>query len=307
MVTEFYKKYRPRKFKDVKGADATIPILKQMVRKGAVPHTILFHGPSGCGKTTLARILRRKLKCHDMDWNEVNSSNFRGIQSVRDINRIMNLAPVGKSRIWLFDECHKWTNDAQNAALKMLEDTPEHVYFFLGTTEPNKLIKAIRTRCTEFSVRLLNDNELEEVVQTVVDKEDFTITDEDMSELITASQGSARTILVLLEAISHLDEKERSKAIQRAVEENTEGIELCRAIMNDKTPWKKITTILKGLTAEPESIRWNVLGYARSILLSGKNIPQAYFVIQAFSEPFYNTKMAGLVAACYEVRFSGEA
>lgn len=260
----------------------------------------IFH--HNCGKTTLARILKDSLECHDMDFKEVNSSSFRGIDTIRDIARVMNLAPVGKCRIWLLDEVHKLSNDAQNAALKMLEDTPGHVYFFLCTTEPNKLIKAILTRCCEMPVRLLREQELEGLIQRVCKRENLALAQDVLDELVVSAQGSARTALVLLDKIANLPEGDRKRAIADKLAEDNEAIELCRALMA-KAPWKKIASLLKNLKGEPEAIRWNVMGYARAVLLSGKQEAQAYFIIESFKQPFFDSKENGLVAACYEALF----
>lgn len=299
MTRELYKRHRPRKLAQIIGNDQTIAALESMLRKGTLPHTILFHGPSGCGKTTIARILRHRLNCQDIDWKEINSSNFRGIDSVRDIGRTLHLAPSGPCRIYLIDECHKMTNDAQNAALKMLEDTPSYVYFFLSTTEPGKLIKAIRTRCCEMPVRDLTYDELEILTERVAKKEEIKITGKVVDLLVSSSQGSARTLLVLLDKIAHLKPSEMKKAIETSLEEQNEAIELCRALIK-RSPWNVVSGILRNLKGDPESSRWAVLGYARSVLLS-KPDHQAYLIIDCFKEPFYDSKGAGLVAACFEV------
>jgi len=144
-------------------------MLAQMVKRNKVPHTLLFSGPPGCGKTTLARILRKKLNCGKYDFSEVNCADFRGIDMVRDIRSHLQQAPIsGDCRVWLIDEAHKLSNDAQNAFLKMLEDTPNHVYFFLATTNPQKLLKTIRTRCTEVVVKSLGDKNMEELIDDVI-------------------------------------------------------------------------------------------------------------------------------------------
>ena len=154
---ELYKKYRPKNFKRIVGQPTITEQLTSMTRSNQFPHSSLFSGPSGCGKTTLARIMRNKLDCGDQDFQEVNCADFRGIDMVRDIRNRMNLAPIGgECRVWLIDEAHQLSSQAQNAFLKILEDTPSHVYFMLATTDPQKLIPTIRTRCAEFKVSSLN-------------------------------------------------------------------------------------------------------------------------------------------------------
>ena len=87
-MTELYKKYRPKTLRRIVGCEQTVAALENMLERGTLPHTILFAGPSGCGKTTIARILKTKLNCHDLDWREVDSGSFRGIDSVRVRERL---------------------------------------------------------------------------------------------------------------------------------------------------------------------------------------------------------------------------
>lgn len=302
---ELYKKYRPKRLSSVIGCERTVASLTNMLARKSVPHALLFHGPSGCGKTTIARILRKEMGCHDMDWNEINSSSFRGIDSIRDVNRLMGLAPSGGTcRIWLFDEVHKWTNDAQNAALKMLEDTPQHVWFFLCTTDPQKLLKPVMTRCCEMPVRSFTYEELTKLVKKVARKEELVLSDEALDELVSAAQGSARMALVLLDKILNLSPEQQVKAIADRMAAENEAIDLCRALLNRNSKWNKVTNILKDLKVDPEAVRWSVLGYARAVLLKGgKPDHQAYLVIRAFEEPFYDSKEAGLAAACFDALY----
>ena len=138
-ATELYRKYRPTSFKQVVGQEEAIRTLTELGKRKAIPHAILFTGPSGVGKTTLARILQRKLKCVGNDFVEMNAANDRGVGIIRSIQNKVGLAPMlGSCRIWLMDEAHQLTSDAQSAFLKLLEDTPSHVYFMLATTDPQK-------------------------------------------------------------------------------------------------------------------------------------------------------------------------
>lgn len=297
---ELYKKHRPTELSDVIGAEDTVKTLQNMIERKKVPHTILFHGPSGCGKTTLARILKTELDCDDIDFRELNCSDFRGIDTVREITRNMRLAPTGGNcRIWLLDEVHQLSKDGQNAALKILEDTPSHVYFFLCTTDPQKLLKTIRTRCCEFPVRLLTEKEISKLMKSIIKEESLDVSEEAIEEILDKANGSARTALVLLDKIANLTEEEQAEAVKVAVESEKETIELCRALYQ-KADWRKITTLLNGIVAEPETIRYAVLMYARAILLK-KRDSHAFHMITCFEDNFYDSKQAGLVRACYEV------
>jgi DNA polymerase III subunit gamma/tau len=196
MSTELYKRYRPKTLKGVVGQDGPVSSLQRLIDKDRMPHAILFTGPSGSGKTTIGRILKDVLQCGDADFVELNCADFKGIDNVREIRRFSGMAPMdGKCRIWLIDEAHKMTNDAQNAFLKLLEDTPKHVYFMLATTDPQKLIKTIHTRCTEVKLSVLKAPDLERILRRVIDKEDLKVSDEVVDEIVEAADGSARQSL----------------------------------------------------------------------------------------------------------------
>src|SRR5262249_17562499 len=159
-------------------------------------------------------------------------ANFRGIDMVRDIQTRVSLAPIsGPCRIWLIDECHKLSNDAMNAFLKLLEDTPKHCYFMLCTTDPGKLIAAIKTRCTEIAVKGLVHKAMEGLLLYVMKEEKLEFSQEVIDEIIGASDGSARKALVLLEQVMELDTDElRIEAIQNS-DTKREAYEIFQALI----------------------------------------------------------------------------
>lgn len=297
---ELYKEYRPKSFDDVVGQSTAVQMLSTMLDRGKLPQAILFSGPSGCGKTTLARILSNdpRLGCTDMDRAEINSSSYRGVDGVRELARVSELCPMGKSRVWILDEVHKLTSDAQHAALKMLEDTPKGTYFFLCTTNPEKLIKPIRTRCADVVLPALKAEDLEKIMQRVAKsiKMDVSSVSDD---LVDAAAGSARALLVMMDRISNVPKEKWDDLIKLGDVDSPQIIDLCRALLK-KESWKKVAEILRGIEDDPESVRWAVLGYAQAVLIKQSN-QQAYEIIRSFSEPFYETKKAGLVASCFEV------
>lgn len=305
---ELYKKHRPRRLDQMVGQEVAVRSLKSFAEKDRIPHAILFTGPSGCGKTTLARIIRRSLRCSRYDFIE---DAPRKIEDVRGIKLRINQAPLrGKRRVWLIDEAHKLTPDAQDEFLKMLEDTPKHVYFLFTTTIPEKLKKTIRNRCTEITVKPLSDKDLTDLIGDVCAKENTIISNEVIDKIIDNSDGSARKALVFLNGIINLEsEKEQLNAIVTATAES-QAIEIARALFNTHTKWKGMTKILKETEGEePEQIRWLVLRYAKSIILKSNNralIAKAYLVMDAFCDNFYDSKMSGLVIACYEVIEGGK-
>lgn len=296
-----YLDYRPTSLDEVYGNIALVETLKGMLGKNKLPHVILLQGPSGCGKTTIARILASELHCDEKDLTELDSGQFRGIDTVRDIRRNSQFKPIGSDvKVFIIDEVHKLTGDAQNAFLKTLEDTPSHVYFILCTTDPQKLISAIKGRCSIFQVEKLAPFEMETLLKTVAAQEGKKLSAEIYELIISESDGHVRNAIQILEQVISVPKEQRLKVAQKASIQLNEGIDLCRALIK-REGWNKIKTILAGLKdKEPESIRRMVVGYASSVLLN-KEDDNAALILEAFSTPFYDTGFPQLVMACYIV------
>lgn len=301
---ELYLKYRPTCFRQVVGQDEAVRMLEEMMASGRVPHSLLLTGPSGCGKTTIARILKAHLECGDMDFFEMNAADTKGIDTIRDIRSRMTLSPVqGRCRMWLIDEAHKLTNDAQTGLLKMLEDTPRHVYFVLATTDPGKLLKTIHTRCTEVRLGLLSQSHIARVVKRAVKHEGKVISEEVVDKLTEVADGSARKALVLLHSAIGLEDEEKQLAAICKGDSEVHAKELCQLFLrNPRAKWPEVASYLKDLKEEPEDVRRAILGYMTTVLLGGgKLAARAFFIITCFEDSFYNSGKAGLVRACYEV------
>jgi DNA polymerase-3 subunit gamma/tau len=297
-----YQTHRPKKLSELVGNERTVQKIKAWADNENRSHSILLTGPSGCGKTTAARIMAKMIKCKGNDYSELDTADFRGIDTIRDLRINMNYLPMeGLSRVWLLDECHKLTNDAQNALLKSLEEPPSHAYLILATTDPDKLIKTIRTRCTMFSFEHLSEEEIILLIGEVLRKENVVLKSKVIRSIAEKSQGSPRLALSLLEQILKLDDP--NTEVDVVEEQEKQSIDLCRALMSKKK-WSDISVILKNIAGEPESIRQAVLGYASACLLNGDK--SAYLVLDSFLErgPFFETGKARLIAACYESLFS---
>ena len=299
---ELYKKHRPKKLKDIYGQPTTVTKLNNIFEHDNIPHAMLFTGPSGCGKTTLARIVRRKLKCSKYDFHE---DAPRKIDDIRLIGNRMRQAPMkGSCLVWLIDEAHKLTSDAQDEFLKMLEDTPRHVYFLLTTTDPQKLKTTVKNRCTEFAVRPLKETHIQALLQTVCKEEEVKVTQDVICKIIDNSNGSARQALVLLNAIINLESEAEMLEAILAVTAETQAFAIVQALLyKPKTSWKEMARILKATEGEePEQIRWLVLSCCKTELLKAGHLSgRAFLIIDAFRDNFYDSKLAGLAAACYEV------
>jgi DNA polymerase III subunit gamma/tau len=295
-----YLKYRPTEISEVIGNAEVLESIENALQKD-FPHSILLTGPTGCGKTTTGRIIANRLGAKGGDIIELDFASLRGIDSVRDIIHRSQFKPIeGKVKVWVIDEVHKATNDAQNAMLKILEDTPKHVYFILCTTDPQKLIATIKGRCQTFEMRPLSDRQMMGLLRSIVKAEEESLVKVVYDQIIMDSQGHPRNAIQILEQVLNVEPDKRLETARRSAEKQSQSIELCRALLQG-SGWRAVSTILKGLKDEdPESIRRHVLGYCQSVLLNGDE-ERAGRVMEAFIEPFYNTGMPGLVFACYDV------
>lgn len=306
---ELYKKHRPTTFKQMVGQSQAVAMLLGMVRGNNLPHSILFSGPSGCGKTTLARILRTKLQCDEVDYREVNSSDDRGIDGIRRLRDQIRLAPIGGAcRIILLDEAHQITGDAQEALLKILEDTPRHVYLFLCTTEPDKLKTAIRTRCTEVNLVAVGDEDLAALLKQVSEEEQLTVPESVIEAIVATADGSPRKALVLLQQAGALSEEVDQLNVVRNSGCKETAQHLGRLLTNVRAPlsWPDIAAALKEVKwNQAEGVRRMLLGYARAVLLNQKGPnPIAYrcfTIIQVFRGNVFDSGDAGLTGDCWDV------
>ncbi len=304
MTQELYKRYRPRKLDEIVGQERIVSVLKGLLVKKQFPHTLLLSGPSGCGKTTIARILRRELGCSKQDFSEMNAADQRGIDSIREIRSRMHSAPIGgECRIWLIDECHATTSDAQDAMLKMLEDTPSHVYFMLATTNPTKLMKTILTRCTPIKVKPLDTDCMRKLLDGVLSKEKKGVEANVLQRIIEVAEGSPRQALVILGSIFTLESVEDQLEAIYSSDHKGQAFDIVKALLYERTTWKEMTeTLAKTDTSQVESLRHFILACARTELLkANKNAGRAFGIIRMFQDAWYEYPEVGLEASCYEI------
>ncbi len=302
MSTELYKHYRPKSLKEIVGQKNAVKILTNYLQKGNLPHTLLISGDTGTGKSSIAYILKEELGCLDIDFHKMNASDYRGIDNIREIRRDMLLSPLGKSRIWLIEEAHGLTRSAMDCFLDYLEFTPEKVYFILASTEPQKLLSTVRSRCTEIKLTRISDKDLFSLLTKVVTQEKISTYEEVLEKIVSISEGSARKALVKLENIMQLgSEEEQLGALDKDFEESTTK-ELCQALLKPHATWSEVSSILKKLEEDPEKVRYQVLGYMTSVLLGGgKFASRANVVIRFFRDDWTECGRAGLVSSCWEI------
>lgn len=298
-----YQKYRPQKFEDVIGQDKAVKALLGLLEGGGtLPSAFLFHGPHGCGKTTLGRLVAKFLGCSKADYKELDTADFRGIDSMREIRRTVNYAPMdGDVRVWLLDECHQITKDGQDALLKALEDPPPHAFFILCTTEPEKLRPTIRSRCSDFGLGLLSDKDIGKILVRACKGEKKRPPMDVIKHIARGCNGSGRVAMVALEKVINLPEDEMLEVAECAVIEQQKSVKLANALLKN-APWKTIAGMLRDTKDDPERTRIGIRMYMRAILIKGPN-DRAAEILETFHQPYHYTPTAAadLVEDCWAV------
>lgn len=195
----YYLKYRPKTVDEL-DLPSVRDRLSRIVKLGKFSHAYLFSGPRGTGKTSAARILAQAVGAKGVDVIEMDAASNRGIDDIREIREKFWLAPLqGNRKVYIIDEAHMLTPEAFNALLKSLEEPPEHVIFFLCTTEPQKLPKTVISRCVSVAFEKAREEEIVRSLLRVAKGEKFKAEDEALKRVARAADGSFREAQTLLE------------------------------------------------------------------------------------------------------------
>lgn len=297
-----YQKVRPATWDEIVGAKnrEVVASLRPLVEGKDPPHAYALVGPSGCGKTTVGRLIAKALGVEGEDYREVDSADFRGIDTIRDIRHAAQYRALkGTRRCWLLDECHRLPGLSQDALLKGLEDPPSHCFYVLCTTEPDKLLPTILSRCVQFQVYPLTEEEMVRHLNRVTRREGAEVSREALRRIAGSSQGRPRAALTMLQKL--LANGDAGEAALASVEDaKARSIDLCRELLKP-SGWKSVAAILSGLKDEdPESVRRAVLGYAAAVLVRGEN-DRAGLVLDEFMSPTYDSGWPGVIFAAYSV------
>lgn len=197
-----YRKYRPQSFAEVRDQDHIVRVLEGALKKGEIPHALLFSGTRGTGKTTMARLFARALGTSDLDLYEIDAASNRGIDDVRELREAVHTVPYeSKYKVYIIDEVHMLTKEAFNALLKTLEEPPAHVIFILATTEEEKLLDTIKSRCQVFRFRSPSRAVLATTVTDVARKEGFALAPDAADLIAVAADGSFRDALGITQKV----------------------------------------------------------------------------------------------------------
>lgn len=227
----FQLKYRPRRFEDLVGHEFIAKVLCSHIEKNAIKPAYLFSGPKGSGKTSAARIFAAAMNCTsertgkrepcgrcrqcrsarsgtNPDIREIDAASNSGVDSIRSLLETVRYSPVSASfKVYIIDECHMLSKEAANALLKTLEEPPPHVVFILVTTDPQKLLEPVVSRCHENKFRRIPDSEAVSVMKRIAQKEKIEVEDGALKLISQLADGSLRDATKMLETVSCLGEK----------------------------------------------------------------------------------------------------
>jgi DNA polymerase-3 subunit gamma/tau len=222
-VQSLYRRYRPRRFDELKGQEHVVRALQNAVINHREGQAYLFSGPRGTGKTSTARILAKVLNCEEpengepcgicnscgaidsgnsYDVLELDAASNNGVENMRDLIERSSLGNPGRHRVFILDEVHMLSKPAEAALLKTLEEPPPHVVFVLATTDPQKVSETIRSRTQHLQFHLLPMHDLDEHVRWVIKDANLKVSEAAITQVLTQGGGSARDTLSALELVA---------------------------------------------------------------------------------------------------------
>lgn len=290
-----HHKYRPQTFTELVGQDAIAQTLSHALEQQRIAPAYLFCGPRGTGKTSSARILAKSLNCltqgqpdpHPcgqcdvcrgisngsiLDIVEIDAASNTGVDNIRELIERAQFAPVQcRFKVYVIDECHMLSTAAFNALLKTLEEPPEHVIFVLATTDPQRVLPTIISRCQRFDFRRIPLEAMVSHLQAIAQQESIDITEEAVRLVAQIAQGGLRDAQSLLDQLSLLAppiSAEKVWDLVGAVPER-DLLELVQAIATDDG----VTTLdtvrrLMDRGREPMIVLQNLAGFYRDLIIA---------------------------------------
>lgn len=252
MHITLYRKYRPSSFSEVFGENEIVKSLKLSLKNKSMAHAYLFSGPRGVGKTTIARLIAKGVNCLNLketgepcnecknckainegrfsDLIEIDAASNRSIDEIRSLKEKINYQPVeGLKKVYIIDEAHMLTKEAFNALLKTLEEPPAHVIFILATTELEKILPTIISRCQRYDFKPLDLKEMKQGLEHILKEENLSMAEDVYPIIYENSSGSMRDSISILERLIITS---NGKQIDLKIAEDTLGITPSSRIKN---------------------------------------------------------------------------
>jgi DNA polymerase-3 subunit gamma/tau len=338
-------KRRPQTFDELAGQEFVVSTLKNSLQNGSIAHAYLFSGPRGCGKTSAARILARSLNCESlnsassaqgpcgvcdncksikagssMDVIEIDGASNTSVNDVRQIKDEVLFPPQpGRYKIYIIDEVHMLSNSAFNALLKTIEEPPPYIVFIFATTELHKVPATIKSRCQQFSFRLIPIETIQGILKKICGEMGIQAEDNALFWIAKESTGSLRDAFTLFDQVAsfsggHIRESLiREKLGLAGLERINSLAEACAA--NDAAAAFSQTDAMLGSGVAIEQLIIDLAGYYRSLLLLKNGITRESLlgyspdqfsaqVLQALDSIRLEQALEVLLACYRDIRYS---
>ncbi len=328
---DLYHKYRPKRFSEVVGHKEVVKSLKKAITSEQPSQVFLLTGDSGTGKTSSARIIALSLNCEArdedgepclecksckvimsgacVDIHEKNAADHRGIDAVRELSSTMTLLPMQiKNKVYILDEFHQMTKEAQSSLLKVLEEAPKRVFIILCTTNPEKILPTVKSRCQSFRFKNLSNTEINNLLEQVCAYEGLSLSKQTLDAIATSSGGSPRNALVRLQQVMQLGEASEAEIVKLLEVEDAGGEDIFKfynMLVAKGTGWSSLMAVyadLKSMGAP--AIGMSLAGLLRNKVISGG--PALVPMLDLFLVPFDDGKLGenqlvSALAHCFKI------